>query len=168
MMLPRETRLNYVFENRPHLPMRAVPPRKCSLSACCFRLRLWIDVGAVVDVRCSFSVSTLSDISPFTVTITDIILRKVKTETKVFRSLQKQVIRVKKLVGLLPPHTQITWASFLGSEETSLKLLRSVKLQRTNSSQISNCSHSKSAIFLSRNINYKFIVAVTHSGAYYI
>ena len=51
------------------------------------------------------------------------------------------------------PRTQITWASFLGSEEPSLKLLCSTKLQRTNSSPISNCQRSKSAIFLSRNIN---------------
>ena len=68
-------------------------------------------------------------------------------------SIQKQVIRVKKLVGLPPPALE-TWASFLGSEELSLKLLRSAKLQRMNSSPISNCQHWKSAIFLSRNINY--------------
>ena len=42
----------------------------------------------------------------------------------------------------------------LGSEEPSLKLLRSGKLQRTNSSPISNCRRSKSAIIISRNINY--------------
>ena len=47
-----------------------------------------------------------------------------------------------------------TWVSFLGSEEPSLKLLRSAKLQRTNSSPISNCRRSKSAIFLPRNINF--------------
>ena len=42
-------------------------------------------------------------------------------------------------MGLLPPPpTRITWASFLGSEEPSLKLLRLAKLQRTNSSPISN------------------------------
>ena len=69
-------------------------------------------------------------------------------------SYQEQVIRVQKLVGLPPPRTQITWASFLDLEEPSLKLLRSAKLQRTNSSSISNCRHSKSAIFISRNINY--------------
>ena len=51
------------------------------------------------------------------------------------------------------PRTRITWASFLGSEEPSLKLLHSVTLQRKNSSPISNCRHSKSAIFLSHNIN---------------
>ena len=44
-----------------------------------------------------------------------------------------------------------TWASFLGSEEPSLKLLCSAELQRTNSSPISNRRLSKSAIFLSRN-----------------
>ena len=39
-----------------------------------------------------------------------------------------------------------------------------------NSSPISNCRCSKSAIILSRNINYniKFIVAVTRRNAYYI
>ena len=81
-------------ENQQRLPMRAVPPRKCSLSACRFPLRLWIDVGAGVDVRCSFSVSTSSDISPFTVTISDIIFREVKNETKVLRSLQKKARNV--------------------------------------------------------------------------
>ena len=50
--------------------------------------------------------------------------------------------------------TRITWAPFLGSEEPSLKLLRSAKLQRTNSSPISNCRRSKLAIFFLRNINY--------------
>ena len=49
--------------------------------------------------------------------------------------------------------TRITWASLLGLEEPSLKLLRSAELQRTNSSPISNCQRSKSAIFISRNIN---------------
>ena len=39
-----------------------------------------------------------------------------------------------KTRGLPPPHTQITCAYFLGSEEPSLKLLRSAKLQHTNSS----------------------------------
>ena len=34
-----------------------------------------------------------------------------------------------------------------------MKLLRSGKLQRTNSSPISNCRRSKLAIFISRNIN---------------
>ena len=40
-----------------------------------------------------------------------------------------------------------------GLEEPLLKLLCSAELQCTNSSQISNCQHSKSAIFISRNIN---------------
>ena len=82
----------------------------------------------------------------------------------------EQVIRVKKTRGAADPRTRITWASFLGSEEPSLKLLRLVKLQRTNSSPISNCRRSKLAIFLSRNIKlqYKFIVAVTRRDAYYI
>ena len=35
-----------------------------------------------------------------------------------------------------------------------MKLLRSAKLQHTNSKPISNCRHSKSAILLSCNINY--------------
>ena len=70
----------------------------------------------------------------------------------------KQVIRVQKHVGLPPPRTRITWASFLGLEEPSLKLLRSAELQRTNSSPISNCRRSKSAIFNSRNINYNIII----------
>ena len=64
----------------------------------------------------------------------------------------KQVIRVKKTRGAAAPRTRITLASFLGSKEPSLKLLRSAKLQCTNSSPISYCRHSKSAIFLSRNI----------------
>ena len=51
------------------------------------------------------------------------------------------------------PRTRITRASFVGSEEPSLKLLRSAKLQRTNSSPISNCRCLKSAIFILRNIN---------------
>ena len=83
---------------------------------------------------------------------------------------RKQVIRLKKTRGAAAPRTRITWAYFLGSEEPSLKLLRSAKLQRTNSSPISNCRRSKSAIFLSRDINYniKFIVAVTRRNTYYI
>ena len=61
------------------------------------------------------------------------------------------------------PRTQITWASLLGSEEPSLKLLRSGKLQRTNSSPISNCRRSKLAIFISRNINSLLLLHVgTH------
>ena len=55
-------------------------------------------------------------------------------------------------MGLPPPHSNYL-VSFLGLEEPSLKLLRSSELQRTNSSPISNCQHSKSAIFISRNIN---------------
>ena len=51
-----------------------------------------------------------------------------------------------------PPHSNYL-ASLLGLEEPSLKLLRSAELQRTNSSPISNCQRSKSAIFISRNIN---------------
>ena len=66
---------------------------------------------------------------------------------------KKQVIRVKKTRGAAAPRTRITWASFIGSEEPSLKLSRSSELQRTNSSGISNCRRSKSAIFVSRNIN---------------
>ena len=66
----------------------------------------------------------------------------------------KQVIQVKKNHGAAAPRTRITWASILGSEEPSLKLLRLAKLQRKNSSGISNCRHSKSATFVSRNINY--------------
>ena len=56
--------------------------------------------------------------------------------------------------GAAAPRTRITWASFLYSEKPSLKLLRTAKLQRTNSSPISNCRRSKLAILFSRNINY--------------
>ena len=77
-------------ENRPRSPMRAVPSGKCSLSACRCPPRLWIDLEAGVDVRGLFSLSKSSDISPFAVTISDIIFRVLKTETKVFRSLQKK------------------------------------------------------------------------------
>ena len=56
-------------------------------------------------------------------------------------------------MGLPPPRTRITWASFLVLKEPSLKLLRPAKLQRTNSSSISNRRRSKSAILFSRNIN---------------
>ena len=59
-----------------------------------------------------------------------------------------------KTRGAAAPRTRITCTSFLGLEEPSLKLLRSSELQRTNSSPISNCRRSKSAIFISRNINY--------------
>ena len=52
----------------------------------------------------------------------------------------------KKTHGAADPRTRITWASFLGSEEPSLKFLRLAKLQCTNSSPISNCRHSKWAI----------------------
>ena len=55
-------------------------------------------------------------------------------------------------MGLPPPHSNYL-ASLLGLEEPSLKLLRSAELQPTNSSPISKCQHSKSAIFISRNIN---------------
>ena len=41
-----------------------------------------------------------------------------------------------KTHGAAAPRTRITWASFLSSEEPSLKLLRSAKLQRTNFSPI--------------------------------
>ena len=58
---------------------------------------------------------------------------------------RKQVIEVQKLVGLLPMYC--IWVSFIGSEEPSIKLLRSAELQRTNSSPIPYCQHSKSAIF---------------------
>ena len=58
-----------------------------------------------------------------------------------------------KTRGAAARRTRITWVSLLGSEEHSLKLLRSGKLQRMNSSPISNCRHSKSAIFISCNIN---------------
>ena len=85
-------------------------------------------------------------------------------------TFRKKIIRVKKTHGAAAPCTRITWASFLGSEKPSLKLLRSAKLQRTNFSPISNCRCLKSAIFLSRNIKleYKFIVAVLHRNTYYI
>ena len=61
-----------------------------------------------------------------------------------------------KTCGAAAPHTRITWRSFLGSEESSLKLLHSVELQRTNSSPISNYWSLKSAIFILHNVNYKF------------
>ena len=54
----------------------------------------------------------------------------------------EQVIRVKtsnsssKTRGAATPRTRITWVSLLGAEEPSLKLLRSGKLQGTNSSLI--------------------------------
>ena len=57
-----------------------------------------------------------------------------------------------KTRGAAAPRTRNTWASLLGLEEPSLKLLRSAELQRTNSSPISNCRHSKSAIVISCNI----------------
>ena len=58
-----------------------------------------------------------------------------------------------KTRGAAAPRTRITCAYFLGSEEPSLKLSRLAKLQRTNSSPNSNCRRSKSAIFISCNIN---------------
>ena len=71
--------------------------------------------------------------------------------------------------GAAAPRTRITWASFLGLEEPSLKLLRSAKLQRTNSSSISNCRRSKSAIFISRNINYNInSLLLLHVGTHII
>ena len=57
-----------------------------------------------------------------------------------------------KTRGAAAPRTRITWESFVSSEEPSLKLLRSAKLQCMNFSPISNCQRSKSAILLSRNI----------------
>ena len=57
-------------------------------------------------------------------------------------------------IGAAAPCTRITWAPFLGSEKTLLKLLRLSELKRTNSSPISICRRSKSAILFSRNINY--------------
>ena len=45
------------------------------------------------------------------------------------------------------------WASFLGLEKPSLKLLHSAELQRTISSRISNCRRLKSGIFVSCNMN---------------
>ena len=51
------------------------------------------------------------------------------------------------------PTSFLTRITCLGLEEPSLKLCSS-ELQRTNSSPISNCRCSKSAIFISRNINY--------------
>ena len=59
-----------------------------------------------------------------------------------------------KTRGAAAPRTRLTWASFLGSEKTSLKLSRSAKLQRTNSSPISNSRRSKSAIFFAQSKLY--------------
>ena len=74
-----------------------------------------------------------------------------------------------KTRGAAAPRTRITWVSLLGSEEPSLKLLRLGKLQRTNSSPISNCRHSKSAIFISRNINYNInSLLLLHVGTHII
>ena len=74
-----------------------------------------------------------------------------------------------KTRGAAAHRTGITWASLLGSEEPSLKLLRSGKLQRTNSSPISNCRRSKSAIFISRNINYDMnSLLLLHVGTHII
>ena len=52
------------------------------------------------------------------------------------------------------PRARITWTSFLGLEEPSLKLLRLSELQSMNSSPISNCWCLKLAIFISRKLNY--------------
>ena len=68
--------------------------------------------------------------------------------------VKKQVIPVQKLVGLPPPALEITWASSLDSEEPSLEVLRLSELQCTNSSSISYCQRSKSAILFPCNINY--------------
>ena len=57
------------------------------------------------------------------------------------------------LLVLIKRLKSLIMASLLGLEEPSLKLLHSAKLQRTNSSSISNCRRSKLAIFISRNIN---------------
>ena len=78
----------------------------------------------------------------------------------------KQVIRVKKTRGVAAPEFEILGRLFLGSEEPSLKLLRLVKLQRTNSSPISNCRRSKLAIFLSCNINS--LLRLCRRNAHYI
>ena len=67
------------------------------------------------------------------------------------------------------PQKCYTWRSFLGSEEPSLTLLHSAKLQRMNSNPISNCWHSKSAIFISRNINYNIKLSLwLHVGTHII
>ena len=64
--------------------------------------------------------------------------------------------------------SKITWPYFIGSEEPLLKLLRSTELQHANSSSISNCQRSKSAIF-SRNINYNINSLLRlHVGTYII
>ena len=60
-------------------------------------------------------------------------------------SMYKQVIRVKKHMGLPPSHLDYLDVFLLGSEEPSLNLLRLAKLQHTNSSPISNCWRSKLA-----------------------
>ena len=79
----------------------------------------------------------------------------------------KQVIRVQKLVGLLPPHSN--YLGVLGSEKSLLKLLRSAELYHTNSNPISNCWLSISAIFLSCNINYNINSLLRLSvGTHYI
>ena len=72
---------------------------------------------------------------------------------KVKVKIAKQVIQVQKLVGLPPPALELLGHLFLGSEEPSLKLLRSSELQRTDSSPISNCRLLKSAIIILPNIN---------------
>ena len=43
-----------------------------------------------------------------------------------------------KICGVAAPKTRITWVSFLGLDEHSLKILRSSKLLRLNSSPVSN------------------------------
>ena len=80
-------------------------------------------------------------------------------ETNIYISLrscclhwQTSNLSLKTRGAAAPPHSNYL-ASLLGLEEPSLKLLRSAELQCTNSSPISNCQHSKSAIFILRNIN---------------
>ena len=87
-----------------------------------------------------------------------------------FRKLynQKRNNLNSKTHGAAAIHTQITWASFSGSQESSLKLLCSAKLLHTNSSPISNSRHSKLAIFfgdINPHINSLWQL---HIGRHYI
>ena len=86
-----------------------------------------------------------------------------KSKWKQYRGCLRQPL---KTHGAAAPCTRITWASFLGLEEPSLKLLQSAKLQSTNSSPISNCRCSKSAIFFSCNINYSINLLLWTSVTY--
>ena len=72
-------------------------------------------------------------------------------------SVIKQVIQVLNLVGL--PHTLITLASFLGSEEPSLKLLHSTELQCSILAQflIVSIRNRPSLLFHRRNTLYIYI-----------